>query len=107
MTTPPNYPTGDLRRMLSVLAAIDVLGDDATVVRISARSGVDRKTVTASIAAARLQAGVEIEIRIDAGVKNGTAYRIASWGPVLKKKGAFMALQSALNAHIIDGADND
>jgi hypothetical protein len=92
--------------MLSVLAAIDSLGDDATVVRISARSGVDRKTVTAIIAAAGEQAGVVIETRAAAGVKSGTAYRIAFWGPVLKKKGAILALQGALNAHIIDDADS-
>lgn len=93
--------------MLSVLAAIDALDDDATVVRISARSGVDRKTVMAIIGAARQQAGVSIESRAAAGVKSGTAYRISSWGPVLKKKGAMLALQGALNAQIIDDIDTD
>ena len=41
----PQYPKGDLRRMLAVLAAIDEV-PDATLVKAVARSGIDKKTVT-------------------------------------------------------------
>ena len=70
--------------MLSVLAAIDTLSP-ATLVRLSARTGIDKKTVTHLIEAARIQAGVVIE-------KDGPVYTLRDWGPVLKKTGAKMCL---------------
>ncbi|AZM87067.1 hypothetical protein EIP87_34195 (plasmid) [Pseudomonas aeruginosa] len=90
MTDPVNYPKGDLRRMLAVLAAIEGMRD-ATLVKIAARTGIDKKTVTNLIA----QAGEQAHVLID---KNGPVYSIADWGPVLKKAGAKMALTGALNA---------
>lgn len=86
----PVYPKGDLRRMLAVLAAIDSL-DNPTLVRIVARTGIDKKTVTHLIEQARVQAGVEID-------KNGPVYQLVEWGPVIKKTGAKLALTGALNA---------
>lgn len=80
------YPKGDLRRMLSVLAAIEQ-GDD-TLVKIAAATGLDKKTVTLLIDQAREQAGVGIE-------KTGAVYSIPDWGPVLKKAGAKKVLQGA------------
>lgn len=85
----PVYPKGDLRRMLAVLAAIDSL-DNPTLVRIVARTGIDKKTVTHLIEQARVQAGVEID-------KNGPVYQLVEWGPVIKKTGARLALTGALN----------
>lgn len=85
----PVYPKGDLRRMLAVLAAIDSL-DNPTLVRIVARTGIDKKTVTHLIEQARVQAGVEID-------KNGPVYQLVEWGPVIKKTGAKLALIGALN----------
>ena len=84
------YPKGDLRRMLSVLAAIDSM-QPATLVKIVARTGIDKKTVTNLIAQAREQAGVLV-------AKDGAAYSIESWGPVLKKSGAKMCLTGAFKA---------
>ncbi|MCY0914028.1 hypothetical protein OTB17_20390 [Massilia sp. H27-R4] len=84
------YPKGDLRRMLSVLAAIGSL-QDATLVKIVAKTKVDKKTVTNLIEQAREQAGVRI-------VKTGPVYVIEDWGPVIKKAGAKMCLADALNA---------
>jgi hypothetical protein len=95
MNTPPKYPKGDLRRMLAVLAAIDALGLEATLGRIVERSGVDKNTVTTLVAHAAAQAGVHVS-------KSGTVYRLEDWGPVLRKKGAHLALQGALNAPIVD-----
>lgn len=93
MNQAPQYPKGDLRRMLSVLAAIDAL-ESATLVRVAERTGIDKKTITGLINTARSQAGVMI-------VKQGAAYSIEDWGPVIKKGGAKMCLTGALNAPII------
>lgn len=93
MNNVPQYPKGDMRRMLNVLAAIDSL-PEATLVRIVERTGIDKKTVTNLIDQARTQAGVKIE-------KTGAVYRLEDWGPVIKKAGAKMSLTGALNAPII------
>ena len=89
---PPSYPKGDLRRMLVVLGAID--DGDNTLVRIVARTGLDKKTITSLIDQARDQAVVGLS-------KTGAVYTIEAWGPVLKKDGAKKALTGALNAPII------
>ena len=90
----PQYPKGDLRRMLSVLAAIDAI-TDATLVKLVARTGIDKKTVTVLVQQAIEQAGVRIE-------KEGSIYRISDWGPGFKKAGAKLALTGALNAPTVD-----
>lgn len=90
MDRAPQYPKGDLRRMLSVLAAIDSL-ESATLVRVAERTGIDKKTITNLIDQARLQAGVVI-------AKNGAVYSIEEWGPVIKMTGAKMCLTGALSA---------
>lgn len=87
------YPKGDLRRMLSVLGAIDA--GHSTLVQIAAATGLDKKTVTTLIVQAGEQALVSV-------TKDGAVYAIESWGPVLKKNGAKKALTGALNAPIID-----
>ena len=93
MTDVVNYPKGDLRRMLSVLAAIDAT-PDATLVKVVARTGLDKKTVTNLVAQACEQAGVKIS-------KVGPVYTLEDWGPIIKRAGAKMALTGALNAPII------
>ena len=90
MEQTPQYPKGDLRRMLAVLGAIDEL-EPATLVKLTERTGIDKKTVTNLIEQAREQAGVVI-------TKNGAVYSIEEWGPVIKKAGARMCLTGALNA---------
>lgn len=84
------YPKGDLRRMLAVLAAIDAI-PHATLVKIVAMTGIDKKTITSLVVQARAQAGVVIN-------KDGPIYSIEDWGPVIKRGGAKMALTGALNA---------
>lgn len=93
MEQTPQYPKGDLRRMLAVLAAIDSL-ESATLVKLAERTGIDKKTVTNLIEQAREQAGVAV-------AKNGAVYSIEEWGPVIKKAGAKMCLAGALNAPIM------
>lgn len=90
MDVAPQYPKGDLRRMLSVLGAIDEL-KVATLVRIAERTGLDKKTIINLIDQARTQAGLEID-------KNEAAYSIRAWGPVIKREGALNSLRGALNA---------
>lgn len=93
MELAPQYPKGDLRRMLVVLGAIDEL-DVATLVRIAERTGLDKKTIINLIDQARVQAGVGID-------KNGAVYSINAWGPIINQAGALMCLQGALNAPTI------
>ena len=54
----PQYPKGDLRRMLAVLGAIET--GSSTLVQIAAATGLDKKTVTNLIAQAGEQACVSI-----------------------------------------------
>ena len=88
------YPKGDLRRMLVVVAAVASI-PSATLVKIATRTGLDKKTVTRLISQAIEQACVGIE-------KNGPVYSLTDWGPVLKERGAIMALTGALNAPNIE-----
>ena len=88
----PQYPKGDLRRMLAVLGAIDA--GHSTLVQIVAATGLDKKTVTTLIAQAGEQAYVSVR-------KTGASYCLEAWGPVLKKEGAKKALTGALNAPIL------
>lgn len=84
------YRKGDMRRMLLVLGAIDAM-PQATLLKVAMRTGLDKKTVSSLIRQAFEQAHVDIE-------KAGPEYTIISWGPVIKKGGARMALTGALNA---------
>lgn len=90
MTNIPQYPKGDLRRMLAVLAAIDT-PQGSSLVRIAAETGLDKKTVTGMIEQARTQADVSIE-------KDGPIYRVTDWGRIIKKSGVKLSLSGGLNA---------
>ncbi|WP_238587013.1 hypothetical protein [Pseudomonas veronii] len=93
MTDVVSYPKGDLRRMLSVLAALESM-PEATLVKLVAKTGLDKKTVSNLIIQAGEQAGVQIS-------KSGPIYKLENWGPVIKRSGAKMALTGALNAPIV------
>jgi hypothetical protein len=88
MTNVVSYPKGDLRRMLSVLAAIDTI-PNASLVKIAERTGIDKKTVINLIAQAGEQAGVQV-------AKTGPVYTLEDWGPIFKRAGAKMVLAGAL-----------
>ncbi|CAN7631136.1 hypothetical protein [Massilia sp. LjRoot122] len=91
MTQAPQYPIRDVRRMLMVLGAIDLL-KPATLVRISELTGLDKKSVTSLISRAQEQTGVAIE-------KTGAVYAVADWGPVLKRAGCRLALEGEIGTH--------
>lgn len=79
------YPKGDLRRMLSVLGAIDKLGNDASMVNVARATLLPGKTVVDLVEKAMHQAGVKI-------VKNGPVFHISHWGPVITREGCGLAL---------------
>lgn len=79
------YLKGDLRRMLSVLAAIDQLGDLASMHRVSIITHLDRRSTMSQIKQASEEAGVVIE-------KDGPNYKIIDWGPIIKRTGALEVL---------------
>jgi hypothetical protein len=85
-----SYPKGDLRRMLSVLAAIDTI-PNASLVKIAERTGIDKKTVINLIGQAGDQAGVQV-------AKTGPVYTLEDWGPIFKRAGAKMVLAGTLAA---------
>ena len=88
------YPKGDFRRMLSVLAAIDTL-QNPTLVRISERTGIDKKSVSRLILQAGEQAGVVIS-------KTGPSYRVDDWGVVIKRSGAKLVLHGVLISQSVE-----
>jgi len=90
MQDQPNYPKGDLRRMLMVLGAIQEAGE-ASLVQLAARTWLDKKTVSDLIGKAQEQAGVIV-------TKAGAKYSIEDLGPVFKAVGCKKALTGALNA---------
>lgn len=90
----PQYPKGDLRRMLAVLAAID-LRKGATLLEIVGLTGIDKKTVTRLIVQAQQQAGVELS-------KEVYTYRVVDWGPVIRRRGLELVLKGMLGEPVVD-----
>ena len=86
MTDIKSYPKGDLRQMLSALAALDD-SHAPTLLKIVARIGLDKKSVTSLLKQAEDQAGVVIE-------KDGAIYTLVDWGPIFKRKGAESVLDN-------------
>ncbi|WP_455233505.1 hypothetical protein [Geopseudomonas aromaticivorans] len=87
MSEPVVYDKGDMRRLLAVLAAIAEI-PDATLVKVVARTGIDKKSVTFLIEQAVYEAGVVID-------KDGAVYRIQDWGAIAAN-GARKALLGTL-----------
>lgn len=82
----PQFPKGDLRRMLAVLAAIHSL-KGATLLEIVSFTGLDKKTVTRLIEQAQQQAGVQLN-------KEVYTYRVVDWGPILQPNGLLRLLRA-------------
>jgi hypothetical protein len=97
MSVKSAYPKGDLRRLLAVLGAIEET-EQATLVKVVARTGLDKKTVTHLVAQAREQANVEIG-------KVGPVYTVEDWGPVIQPEAGRLALQGALITPVVSTAD--
>lgn len=88
MSKVSSYPKGDLRRMLAVIAAVDCT-PDATLAKVVAKTALDKKTVSNLIAKAAVQAEVLI-------VKTGPFYVLHSWGPIINRDGAQLALAGSV-----------
>lgn len=87
----PQYPKGDLRRMLAVLGAIDSLGEGASMSNIGLLTGLDRRTVCTQVEIARQQAAVQIVTwtRIKGRIM---IFYVEDWGPYIQQSGAKLAL---------------
>jgi len=79
--------------MLAVLAAIELLGDRATLVNLARATGLDKKTVGELVLKAIDQAAVAV-------FKDGPRYWIEDWGPVFRRQGALRALQGRVGRAI-------
>jgi hypothetical protein len=88
-----SYPKGDLRRMLAVIAAVEAI-PQATLVKIAALTGLDKKSVTHQIA----EAGKQAEVTI---IKEGPVYTLKDWGPYINPVGARDTLTGGINAPTI------
>ncbi|WP_269209120.1 helix-turn-helix domain-containing protein [Chromobacterium vaccinii] len=79
--------------MLMVLASLQP-AEGASLVSISEKTGLDKKTVSNLLVQLSEQGAVKIR-------KQGAVYHLEDIGPVFKMEGARMALKGALNAPII------
>lgn len=84
------YPKGDMRRLLSVLAAID-RPQGARLFEIVQATGLDKRTVSLLIEQAGAQAGVQIN-------RAEFSYHVADWGPILRQTGVKLALSGEITA---------
>lgn len=75
----PQYPRGDVRRLLRLALAMDEL-ERPTLNALAAETGHHKQTIIDDVPRLRDQLGVRIE-------KDGSEYRLADWGPVVKKSG--------------------
>lgn len=97
MSAKSAYPKGDFRRLLAVLGAIEEI-EQATLVKVATRTGLDKKTVINLVAQAREQVKVEI-------TKVGPVYALADWGPVIQPAAGRLALEGGLITPVVSTAD--
>lgn len=84
----PLYPKGHAGRLFVTMAAIDVL-DNPTAASVAALTGLSKGNIATYVAALNNEMGVLI-------VKEGPAYCIESWGPILKKSGVRKVLTGSV-----------
>lgn len=75
----PFYPKGHVGRLMVTLAAIDLL-PTPTATSIAAYTGLSKGNIDKYVETLKGQLGVLI-------VRNGSVYKILSWGGVLKEYG--------------------
>lgn len=73
-----NYPKGDARRYLLVLATADEMKDKATLHHIAEKIGANRAEVQRALAVVQEQFSVRLE-------KQGSVYKVLDWG-ILKNE---------------------
>jgi hypothetical protein len=81
----PQYPRGDVRRLLRLALAMAEL-DRPTLNALAAETGHHKQTILDDVPRLREQLGVLVE-------KDGAEYRLIEWGPVVKKTGIKKLLQ--------------
>ncbi|ELS40945.1 Uncharacterized protein ALO42_01125 [Pseudomonas syringae pv. atrofaciens] len=75
----PQYPRGDVRRLLRLALAMAEL-ERPTLNTLAAETGHHKQTILDDMPRLREQLGVMVE-------KEGSEYRLRDWGPVVKKAG--------------------
>lgn len=83
------FPKGDARRLFVLLAAIDAL-PYPTITSLSLKTGHNKGTIKADIKRLE-QYGVAVELQ-------GDAFRIKSWGGLLKKDSVRKYLRTSKNS---------
>jgi hypothetical protein len=81
------YPHDDVRRLLVLLAALDLL-ERPTLQAIADLTSLNPETIDDGIERLGEQFGVQIH-------KQGHVYRIESWGDILKKTGVQKRLKNS------------
>ncbi len=82
----PQYPDNDVRRLLVLLAAIDLL-ERPTLSAIADLTSLDREAVDTGVMRLREEFGVGLH-------KVGDIYHIESWGDLLKETGVRNCLKA-------------
>ncbi|MBI6855943.1 helix-turn-helix domain-containing protein [Pseudomonas cichorii] len=85
----PQYPRGDVRRLLRLALSMDEL-ERPTLNALAAETGHHKQTILDDVTRLREQLGVEVE-------KVGSEYRLSDWGPVIKKTGIKRLLQGQMS----------
>ena len=82
----PQYPEGDARRLLVLLAAANLL-ERPTVTAIADLTSLPRGSIDAGLAALQQQYGVRF-------VRSGEVVHIDSWGDILREEGVMRLLRA-------------
>ena len=83
----PQYPQGDVRKLLVLLAAIDLL-ERPTQAAIADLSGHPRDAIDDDVARLREEFNVRLH-------KVGEIYHLESWGDVLQQRGVCALLKGS------------
>lgn len=75
----PNYPRGDVRRLLRLSLAMAEL-ERPTLNALAAETGHHKQTILDDVQRLRDQLGVHVE-------KDGSEYRLVDWGPLVTQPG--------------------
>lgn len=90
----PQYPKGHAGRLLVTLAAIDRL-ERPTATSVAALTGLSKGKIDDYVLALNAEFGTVI-------VKDGPAYRVESWGEILKRTGVKKTLTVPFNGTTIN-----
>lgn len=83
----PQYPDGDVRKLMVLLAAIDLL-ERPTQSAVADLSGYARDEIDAGVMRLREECGVNLH-------RVGEIYHIEDWGPLLKQRGVQRHLKAS------------